>query len=448
MKHHRRTVRLALLVALGTLAVPAGDALALDLPTVFRQVAEANPMLASRRAMAGAVAERVGPAGAWPDPMVELAAENVPESGVIDQDPMTMQVIGVSQRVPLFGRTGLAKRSAREAASAETSEVAMAHFQAYGMAWESYGAAYHASERRRIAEAHQGIMTRMVQSARARYEAGPPGRIDDVLRAEAERARNLVDIEMFRSEERAARARLAAVRGIAAGAADTDSLAAPPSPAVPSDPTGWLAALTGDHPQLRGYDARVRSERHAANAARRVAWPDVEVGFSWGFREPLVMIDQMMNPPVTVVEQQDMWTARVAFMLPIFAASREFAEGRERDAMADAAQAERRAAELDLLAEIGATHAEAAAMQRTVGLLADTVVVTQRRALDASWSAYSAGTADLWRTLEAAHSLYTEQLALSRAREALGRAHARFLGLTGRGDMLGVELPPMPGGGS
>jgi hypothetical protein len=42
---------------------------------------------------------------------------------------------------------------------------------------------------------------------------------------------------------------------------------------------------------------------------------------------------------------------------------------------------------------------------------------------------------------ESTHSLYSEEIALIRARQDLGRAEARLVSLTGRADLLGVELP-------
>jgi outer membrane protein TolC len=137
-----------------------------------------------------------------------------------------------------------------------------------------------------------------------------------------------------------------------------------------------------------------------------------------------------------------MFSAAVALMVPLFAGSRELSEAAEMDAMARAAEAERRAVELELLEQVSAAHAAAAAARRSVGLLGDTVVVTQRRAVDASWSAYTAGVTDLWRVFEASHALYNEEVALTRARQELARAEAQMLSLTGRGDLLAVALPP------
>jgi len=441
----RRSAALRAACGMAVLLAFPGPARALDLEGVMREVAAGHPGLEAARARAAGAQSMTGPAGAWPAPMVELAAANVPEGGAIDQEPMTMRTIGVSQRVPLFGRKGLDRQAARARAEAMRAETGMAYFDAYGRAWRAYAEAWHAGERVRATAAHVGTMERMLASARARYESGA-GRLDEVLRAEAERARAIADLEMFRGEARRARAMLDALRGLDADATRDELLEPPPAVEVPATPGPWLAALDGGHPGLAGLDAQARGERLSARAARRMALPDVELGFMWGFRETLVRVDLAATAPVTRIPQDDMWTARVGFMLPIFARSNELAEGRARDAMADAAEAERHAMRLDLEAGVAAAHADAFAAARTVRLMADTVVVTFRRVLDASWSGYAAGTTDLWRTLDAAHDLWMQDIALSRAREMLAMAEARFIELTGRGDLLGVRLPPAPGG--
>jgi outer membrane protein TolC len=169
-----------------------------------------------------------------------------------------------------------------------------------------------------------------------------------------------------------------------------------------------------------------------------MTWPDLELRGSYGWRQTLA--GSAHGGPL---EQDNMFSATVGFMLPIFAGSRERSEAAGMDAMARASEAERVAAELDLRAQVAAIHATAAAARRTVGLLADTVVTTQRRASDASWVSYRAGTTDLWRVFESTHTLYSEEIALVRARQELARAEAQMLSLTGRGDLLGVVLPTL-----
>jgi outer membrane protein len=417
--------------ALALLSVLARSATALDLEAAFREVAAANPTLAARREMVEAAERRVGPSGAWQSPMIELGPVNVPTSGRFDQDMMTMKMVGISQRVPLFGGNQISRSSAHAAASAEGAGLEIARYQTFSMAWEAYADAYYAERLVRASVAHQNDADRLVRSAQVRYESGN-GRLEDFLRAQAERAQSLSDLIGFQAEARGARARLAALMGRDPSTFG-DSLAPPPSAPVPDQPTPWLAAVGPTHPRLRELKAQVDRYRLSARASRRTAWPDLELRGSYGFREP-----------IEGMAQDDMWSATVGFMLPLFAGQRELSEGKEMDAMARAYEAELRAATLDLQQQVLGTHATALSDQRTVTLLADTVLATQRRAVEASWGSYSAGASDLWRVLEATHSLYGQDVALIRARQDLARTEARLLSLTARADLLNLALPALP----
>uniref|UniRef100_A0A832I2F0 TolC family protein n=1 Tax=Eiseniibacteriota bacterium TaxID=2212470 RepID=A0A832I2F0_UNCEI len=423
----------AALLALGALA--ARPAAALDLAAALGDVAARNPSLASARATADAARARVPSAGAWSAPMLEAGLVNVPRSGRFDEDPMTMKTVGVRQRLAPWGSNGLARRAAGSAADAARAQLADARNALLGEAVAAYAAAWSAAARARTSESHLGVMDRLVQSARARYAAAS-GRLEDVLRAESERARTHADLAAFRAEAAAARARLDALRGVAPGAA-ADTLAEPALAAVPEDAAAWTAAAGASHPRLAAAGAERERWRLAARAARRMAWPELELMGEWGFRESE---DAMTGEPT-----MDMWSARVGVMLPVFAGSRELAEAREMDAMARAAEGGLAAARLALAADLAATHAEARAAERVARLLADTVVVAQRRAVDASWSAYAAGTGDLLRVLEAAHALYADEIETTRARERRWSAQGRALALTGRPELIG--LPPIADGG-
>jgi outer membrane protein TolC len=415
----------AVVLALIGLGAPA--ARALDLETALADVARANPTLAARRARIEAAGHRVTSAGAWESPMVGLGAVNVPVGGGFDTDMMTMKMVEVSQRVPLFGARGLARRAAREAVEVEASSAEATHYELMAAAWSAYADAYFAGELVRQAESHRGIMDRLVRSARARYEA-TTGRLDEVLRAEAERARIMADRVSFAAEALAARARLDALRGVAPGS--DEPLAELPrlADSVLAEPLGVPGV---EHPRLLALAAEAAARRASAAAVRRSTWPDLELRGTYGLREPLE----------GGREQDDMFGVMAGLSLPIFAASRQGAEAAELEAMAREAQAEGRAAELELRERAAGLDAAIAAGVRTIHLLADTVVVTQQRAVDASWSAYSAGTTDLWRVFEASHGLYGEEVALIRARQSLARDQARRLALMAHGEGWGVRVP-------
>jgi outer membrane protein TolC len=429
-------LRAASLVVAGGLALAVEPVQALGLDSVFAQVAAANPTLASRRAMAEAARRRVAPAGAWMSPMVELGVQNVPVGRGFDWDPMTMKMVGVTQRVPLFGSNRLARRSAAEAARGEAAVADLALAEVLGEAWQAYADAYYAGELVAHCEAHLGVMDRLVSSARARYDAGR-GRLDDLLRAESERARIHADAAAFRSEREGARARLDALRGVPAGSSP-EPLEPPRDVTIAGDASSLT--ISPGHPRLREADARVVRYRYAGRAARRALWPDLEIDWSYGFREDLRSTTEHGTQQSTV--QDNMWSTSVGFTVPIFAGARELSESKEMDAMARAAEADRRAAELDLQSQLEAGRIAEAAARRTVSVLADTVVATQQRAVDASWSAYTAGSADLWRTLEATHTLYNEQIELVRARQRLAYAQAQLLVVTARPELLGLHVPP------
>ncbi|HET9951791.1 MAG TPA: TolC family protein [Candidatus Eisenbacteria bacterium] len=401
----------------------------LTLGEVLRDVSESNPTLAAKRAMAAAAEERHRSTGAWEPPMLEFGVVNLPTSWDFNEDDMTMKMIGVVQRVPLFGAKKYRNRAAGDEAEAAGSASAGAHLELFGAAIEAYADAYYAIERAREAARHESVMARFVESAMARYRSGN-GRLDDVLRAQAEQARVRAEGAGFQADAERALARLGALRG-RRFEGGFPALAPPPPLPVPADPSTWIAAAADDHPRVMEAEARERGYEMSAQASKKMAWPDLEVRASYGQRGKDAM----------GMELNDMVTATVGVTIPLGYGSREGAMAKEMSAMARAASAEKEEAALDLARMASTLHSEALASSRMVALLADTVVTTQARAVEASWSAYSSGSIDLWRVFEANHALYTDDLALLDARRMLARAQGELVALTGRGDLAGVELP-------
>lgn len=359
-----------LTIVLACLFLAAPSARALDLETALRQVAERNPALAASDARVHAARARVPRAGAWSAPMAEVGVVNVPTSGRFDQDPMTMKMVGLSQRIPVFGANGLAKRSAEAALRSERAGSARVRNDVLAAGLVAYADAHYAAQVVLHAQAHQAEMNRLVESARTRYQSGR-GRLDDVLRAESERARTLVDLASLRAEERVARNRLDALRGMPLGLPD-EPLAPPLLKPIAGDAESWIAAVNDSSPRLGELAAERDRYQWAAKSARRMRWPDLEVKGSYGFRGAIDA--STAHGTVYDPDQDDMFSATVGFMLPIFSGSREGAEAGEMEAMARAADAERHAAGLDLAAEVAAAHAGARAADQGARLLADTEI--------------------------------------------------------------------------
>src|ERR1700741_97672 len=135
MMRSRSCPALAALALATSIAAPV-PAQAVSLPEVLRQVVRRNPELAMLAAEATATRARAVRAGSWSSPMVELGVVNVPTTGRFDADPMTMKMVGVSQRVPVFGANRLARRAGNEAANADTARLAAMRWELCGEAWE------------------------------------------------------------------------------------------------------------------------------------------------------------------------------------------------------------------------------------------------------------------------------------------------------------------------
>lgn len=417
------------LIAWATTCASAAPAPTLDLERALAEVAAQDPLLQAQRHEVAAARARAVRAGAIEAPMLEFMLENVPVGGGFDMDEMTMRTVGVQQRLGVSGARGYARRAAEHETRAREARVDDTRWQRLAAAWEAYADAYHASERAAAAREHRAIMQRMAAAARARYESGR-GRFEDLLRVEAERARIEADAVSFEAEELAARARLAQLRGLGGDGA-LEVLAAPSGALAPDSAAGWSSAVAG-HPRVAMAGHVERSRRDAARSMRRMAWPDLTLRASYGYRGTL---------HEGLHDLDDMWSAGVAVMLPVGFGSREGAQAREMDAMADAALAERRAEALALEREMRALRLEARAAARTATLLADTVAVADRKALAAAWSAYETGSTDLAGVFEAAHALYTEEIDVTRARQAHARALARLLAITADGSLVGVRVP-------
>jgi outer membrane protein TolC len=428
-----RGAPLAVLLSLHAVAA-APSAHALGLEQVLGEVAAEDPRIAASHVMTRAARARAARAGAWDAPMLDLMAENVPVTGGFDSDPMSMKVVGLEQRLDLFGARGLARRAARRDVTASAAEAEAVRFERLAMAWDAYAAAWSAGRRAEAAREHRGVMDRMVEAGRARYESGR-GRLDDLLRAEAERARVIGDAVRFESEERGARARLDALRGRDPSASGAPEALEPPAGALAAGTDAAWGGVVDAHPRVRAAAEREAARRGSAAAMRRMGWPELTLRASFGFR----------GEGVHGTEQENMWSAGVGVMLPIGNESRQGAEAAEMDAMADAAASERRAEALSIAAELEALRARARAGARNAALLADTVLVAQRRALAAAWSAYETGVTDLAGVLAAAHATYAEELEAVRAREDLAATHARLLALCARPALVGLDLPAAAG---
>lgn len=277
------------------------------LQEVVSEALKNNPEIRAAQKEKEAAQQRIAPAGALDDPMLEAGVINVPtDSFRFNQDDMTMKMIGLSQRFPYAGKRGLRQDvAAREAESVgygyqETGnrvarEVKVAYFD-LGLVIESA----------RLVEKNRLILEQFLKIAEARYGVGQ-GSQADVLKAQTQLSKMSDELIKFGRERRMIEAELNRVLGRGAGA---------PAP-LPETPQLQDVALPFDRmlekaleerPQLRALQSMIARSEKALELARKDYYPDFDVRFSYGQRENM--------PDGT--KRSDMVNFMVAINLPVW----------------------------------------------------------------------------------------------------------------------------------
>lgn len=335
----------------------------------------ANPMLRAARASATAAGQRIGPAGALPDPQLQLGLMNRMTSDFgSTADPMTMNQVQLMQMLPWPGKLGGAKRAARHTAAAVKADadeqermlgaqVRMAYYQtAYAdRALEAMG------RTRELLRTFADVSTTM-------YAVGSAVQ-QDVLRAQVEVARMGEEITRMGQERVAMAARLNALLGrtalspiVALELPEIDAGELPPLDSL----IAWGAA---QRPALRAGAERVAAAEAALSAARRELFPDLTVGIQYQQRPQFPSMVSLM----------------LGFTVPLFAGGRQLPMRREMAAMREMASAELASAQNETIARIIETRARAVLDQNLIRLYRGSILPQARAAVQAALSSYRVG---------------------------------------------------------
>ena len=302
---------------------PAGTD-TLRLASVVRLALDSNPMLRAVRAGVVAAAERVGPAGAWPDPQLQLARLNR-EAGDLGStmDPMTMNQVQLTQMLPWPGKFGGVGRSARHGAAAAAADAAEQERMLAVRVRMAYFETAYADRAVAVMDRTRGLLRDLLDVATAMYAVGSAVQ-QDVLRAQVEVARMGEEITRMGQMRVAAATRLNALLGREAPS-PIPGLELPDWPAIDLPTTDTLVAwaLAG-RPALVAHGERVAAAEASYSAARRELYPDFELGVAYQ-RRPLY---------------SDMVSLMVGINVPLFAGSKQLPMRREAAAMRDMAAAE------------------------------------------------------------------------------------------------------------
>ena len=158
-----------------------------------------NPELAAARSERDAAQQRIAPAGALEDPMLELGVINAPLDPLsLGREDMTMKMLGLSQKLPFAGKRDLR----RAVATADADSMELAVQEASNQLVRDVRVAYEElafnAESQRIVARTRTALEQLEAIARSRYDVGQAAQ-NDVLDSQIELER-LKAQESFRHD--------------------------------------------------------------------------------------------------------------------------------------------------------------------------------------------------------------------------------------------------------
>lgn len=392
-----------------------------QLQELLEEAARNNPELRAAGNEREAAQQRVQPAGALDDPMLEAGVINAPlASQTFRREDMTMKMLGLSQRFPYPGKRGLR----REVAAKEAESVAHAYRETANRVARDVKAAYFGLafivESARLVEKNRQVLEQFLKISESRYAVGQ-GTQADVLKVQTQLTAMVDELIKLARERRTIEAELARVLG-------RDSDAALPVPAPlriteTSLPFESLreTALT-ERPQLLGLKSLIDRSAKALELARKDYYPDFDVKLSYGQRED--MLDGM--------PRDDMVSLAVAINLPVWQASKRDPAVAEAIAMRNQATDMYQAQLNEVTSQLRRQVASAEQSLKSARLYETGILPQARLAVESSLAAYRVNRVDFLTLLDNQMTVLNYEISYASALSSYNLALAEIELVTGK----------------
>ncbi|HEX6734331.1 MAG TPA: TolC family protein [Azonexus sp.] len=387
-----------LLAALATQAaepLPGGS-----VESLLTAAREGSPDLRMARLEAEAARERIGPAGALPDPMLRIELENITRNGsqsaTLDPSRVGDTKYTLLQPLPFWGKRDLKREvAAAEAAQADGraldswAEVAARIKNLYAQYWLTRQAL-------QLIRDNIELSRQLEQLAQARYAGGLAAQ-QDAIRAQVERS--MLDSELvgMEAEYHHVSTFINALLARPAMAQLAEPAALRPLPAR-LDHGALNARLLAGNPQLGIEAARRGGAEKSRDLAYRNRYPDFTVGVS----------------PMQVGDRVDAWSLMFEMNLPLQQGSRRSQE-RESERLLEAAAARQEALGHRLMGELNAAISNLEAARSTERISRDRLLPQAELTFKSALAGYENGKVDFATLLDAQRQIRNARLALLRA---------------------------------
>lgn len=333
------------------------------------------PSLAALAARVQEARELVGPAGALPNPMLELMVQDIgfPRWTVGEED-MSMAGPQLSQGIPFPGKRGARRQAAQAEVAVKAGEFELLRREVARDIRRLCAGLYALDQEQQALGSGRELLELLVAAVRERYSAGAAGQ-EAVINAQLAVSRLDERLDDLAAERKGL---VAAVNRYLdqPGDAPLGRVTALPDALVP--PMPWEAVVAENSPEVAVRRAEVQAAERRLRVAGLERRPDFITGAGVGFRggrDPVVTLRLGMDLPLWSAQNQ----------VPLFRAAGRNLEA-SRQALRDAEAVAR--------AEAARLEAEWGRSNNQVRRYVQAIVPQSRLAFDAARSSYLVGRGD------------------------------------------------------
>lgn len=347
-----------------------------------------NPDYAAMRAEASAAGERIGPAGALPDPRLKVELQDITMGG--EQNPtLSPSRVGATryqlmQDLPWAGKRELRRSVAVHEADAAEARARASWLDIAARLKLAHAQSWYLAQNERLGREILELMTRLEKVAQARYASGLAAQ-QDVIRAQVELSALSNELIALESERRLNRVQINTLLARPAGAAlaEPEQMVALPAPAR-LDYAALEERLRNRSPQLFADEARVQAAQQSRELTLKNRYPDLTLGIA----------------PMQTGRSVKNWELMVELNIPLQQSTRRSQE-REAEAMLSAARSRKDATANQLLADLAGNLAALDGARRTEQSIAGRLMPQAELTFQAALAGYEHGKVDFGTLLDA-----------------------------------------------
>ncbi len=368
------------------------------------------PWLAHHRTNVDAAAERAVYEGRLPDPQLVVGAINVPvDTYKLNQEDMTMTMVGIRQSFPPGDTLALKSRRAEKELTREEAKVEAERRNLLRQVRQAWLELYFQQESQRLLLKSRQLQQKQLDAAEGRYRAAADMQ-QSVIRARQAVARVNEREPMLKAQIARIRAQLGRWIGEAAMLPLPAALPTLPVPAPDFD--------AARHPEWLATEAMFDAARLEVDMARQEYKPGWMLDLSYGFRRPM--------PDGT--ERPNMVTAMVTLDLPVFRAKRQDRRLAEKQALETGARLETEDKRREIEAMYASLRAEYEALAARAKIFEEQLLPAIRREAQVTVAGFAR---DQTEYRDARMKALEAEQEYTRVRVDLAKTQAELLYLTG-----------------